>query len=100
MDGRDIGSVVFPQADVKFFIDASLDVRAKRRWKDLIVNEKNILLSDVKNDLQTRDQKDMSRKSSPLIIPKNSIKIITDEININELINKMIHIIDVKIKNK
>ena len=100
MDGRDIGSVVFPQADVKFFIDASLDVRAKRRWKDLIVNEKNILLSDVKNDLQTRDQKDMNRKSSPLIIPKNSIKIITDEININELINKMIHIIDVKIKNK
>ena len=42
MDGRDIGSVVFPYADVKFYIDASLKVRAKRRWNDLIVNEKNI----------------------------------------------------------
>ena len=98
MDGRDIGSVVFPDADVKFYIDASLKVRAKRRWNDLIVNEKNISLNDVTNDLFNRDKIDVNRKISPLIVPQDSIKINTDNFTIDQVLNKMIKLIDKKIK--
>ena len=98
MDGRDIGSVVFPDADVKFYIDASLKVRAKRRWNDLIVNEKNISLNDVANDLFNRDKIDVNRKISPLIVPNDSIKINTDNFTIDQVVHKMIKLIDKKIK--
>lgn len=98
MDGRDIGSVVFPYADVKFYIDASLKVRAKRRWNDLIVNEKNISLNDVTNDLFNRDKIDVNRKISPLVVPQDSIKINTDNFTIDQIVHKMIKSIDKKIK--
>ena len=98
MDGRDIGSVVFPDADVKFYIDASLKVRAKRRWNDLIVNEKNISLNDVTNDLFNRDKIDVNRKTSPLVVPQDSIKINTDNFTIDQVVHKMIKLIDKKIK--
>ncbi len=98
MDGRDIGSVVFPDADVKFYIDASLKVRANRRWNDLIINEKNISLNDVKNDLFNRDKIDVNRKISPLVVPKDSIKIFTDNFTIDQVVHKMIKLIDKKIK--
>ena len=98
MDGRDIGSVVFPDADVKFYIDASLKVRAKRRWNDLIVNEKNISLNDVTNDLFNRDKIDVNRKISPLVVPQDSIKINTDNFTIDQIVHKMIKLIDKKIK--
>ncbi len=98
MDGRDIGSVVFPDADVKFYIDASLKVRAKRRWNDLIVNEKNISLNDVTNDLFNRDKIDVNRKISPLVIPQDSIKINTDNFTIDQVVHIMIKSIDKKIK--
>jgi cytidylate kinase len=98
MDGRDIGSVVFPDADVKFYIDASLKVRAKRRWNDLIVYEKNISLNDVTNDLFNRDKIDVNRKISPLVVPQDSIKINTDNFTIDQVVHKMIKLIDKKIK--
>ena len=98
MDGRDIGSVVFPDADVKFYIDASLKVRAKRRWNDLIVNEKNISLNVVTNDLFNRDKIDVNRKISPLVVPQDSIKINTDNLTIDQVVHKMIKLIDKKIK--
>ena len=98
MDGRDIGSVVFPDADVKFYIDASLKVRAKRRWNDLIVNEKNISLNDVTNDLFNRDKIDVNRKISPLVVPRDSIKINTDNFTIDQVVHKMIKLIDKKLK--
>ena len=98
MDGRDIGSVVFPDADVKFYIDASLKVRAKRRWNDLIVYEKNISLNDVTNDLFNRDKIDVNRKISPLVVPHDSIKINTDNFTVDQVVHKMIKLIDKKIK--
>ena len=98
MDGRDIGSVVFPDADVKFYIDASLKVRAKRRWNDLIVNERNISLNDVTNDLCNRDKIDVNRKISPLVVPQGSIKINTDNFTIDQVVHKMIKLIDKKLK--
>ena len=93
MDGRDIGTVVFPNADVKFYLDASLNERSQRRWKELSKTE-SISLEQVKKDLKNRDDKDINRDHSPLIKSKNSITIITDNLSIDEVVKKMIEIID------
>ena len=93
MDGRDIGTVVFPNADVKFYLDASLNERSQRRWKELSKTE-SISLEQVKKDLKNRDDNDINRDHSPLMKSKNSITIITDNLSIDEVVKKMIQIID------
>ena len=93
MDGRDIGSVVFPSADVKFYLDASLDKRAERRWMELQKIEE-VSLDDVKKDLHKRDLKDLNRQFSPLIKPKNSITVNSDNLSIEQVVDNMIKIID------
>ena len=93
MDGRDIGSVVFPSADVKFYLDASLEKRAERRWMELQKIEQ-VSLDDVKKDLHKRDLKDLNREFSPLIKPKNSITINSDNLSIEQVVDNMIKIID------
>lgn len=93
MDGRDIGSVVFPNADVKFYLDASLEKRAERRWMQLQKIEE-VSLDDVKKDLLKRDLKDLNREFSPLIKPKNSITINSDNLSIEQVVDNMIKIIN------
>ena len=93
MDGRDIGSVVFPHADVKFYLDASLEKRAERRWMELQKIEQ-VSLDDVKKDLHKRDLKDLNREFSPLIKPKNSITVNSDNLSIEQVVDNMIKIID------
>ncbi len=93
MDGRDIGTVVFPNADVKFYLDASLNERSQRRWKELSKTE-SISLEEVKKDLKNRDYNDINRDHSPLIKSKNSITIITDNLSIDQVVKKMIEVID------
>lgn len=93
MDGRDIGTVVFPNADVKFYLDASLKERSQRRWKELSKTE-SISLEQVKKDLKNRDDNDINRDHSPLMKSKNSITIFTDNLSIDEVVKKMIKIID------
>ena len=93
MDGRDIGSVVFPHADVKFYLDASLEKRAERRWMELQKIEQ-VSLDDVKKDLYKRDLKDLNREFSPLIKPKNSITVNSDNLSIEQVVDNMIKIID------
>jgi cytidylate kinase len=66
MDGRDIGTVVFPQADIKIFMTASLEVRASRRYKELIENGVIVNFEDVLKNLKTRDEIDSNREESPL----------------------------------
>ena len=93
MDGRDIGTVVFPNADVKFYLDASLNERSQRRWKELSKTE-SISLEQVKKDLKNRDDNDINRDHSPLVKSKNSITIITDNLSIDQVVKKMIEIIN------
>ena len=100
MDGRDIGSVVFPNADFKFFLDASIDVRALRRWNELKLTEKDLKLEEVKKDLLKRDKKDINRKFSPLIRSKDSIMINSDRLDISEVVEHIIGIIKTEILNK
>ncbi len=72
IDGRDIGSVVFKKANLKLYIDVKPEIRAKRRYKQLIDTlEKSIYLKILK-DLKLRDKKDKQRKNSPLVIPRGA----------------------------
>jgi len=73
MDGRDIGTVVFPNADVKIFMTASLEVRAARRYKELSENGVLVSFTEVMDNLKTRDQIDSSRSESPLKQAKDAI---------------------------
>ena len=97
MDGRDIGSVVFPNADFKFFLDASIDVRALRRWNELKLTEKDLKFEEVKKDLLKRDKKDIDRKFSPLIRSKDSTLINSDRLDISEVVEYIIGIINKEI---
>jgi cytidylate kinase len=93
MDGRDIGSVVFPNAEYKFYLDASLKNRSKRRWTELKDGEKNITINTVESDLENRDIIDSNRVHSPLVIPENAIVINSDDLSINEVLKKILQFI-------
>ena len=93
MDGRDIGSVVFPNAEYKFYLDASLKNRSKRRWTELKDGEKNITITKVESDLENRDIIDSNRVHSPLVIPENAIVINSDDLSINQVFKKILHFI-------
>lgn len=89
-EGRDMGSVVFPDAHLKFFLTASLEVRAKRRYAEDTANGIDCTLESVTAGLVVRDRRDMTRQDSPLIVPKGAIEIDTSEIGIPELIARMV----------
>ena len=84
LDGRDIGTVVLPEADIKFFITASLGVRAERRWKELISLGQSIIKLRVEKDIRDRDERDSKRKHSPLVAAPDAILIDTTNLDANE----------------
>jgi CMP/dCMP kinase len=84
MDGRDIGSVVFPNADLKFWLTASVEKRAYRRWLEYKQKGQNILIENVVENINFRDKNDENRKESPLVKPLNSIEIDSTHINVKE----------------
>ena len=96
MDGRDIGSVVFPNADLKLFLTASDNVRAKRRYDELINEGYEINYEDIFNNIISRDKKDSKRKDSPLIIPKDAVVIDNSKMNIADQLNFIIKLIKTK----
>ena len=85
LDGRDAGSVVFPNADYKFYLDASLEERAKRRYKEELSKEVDISFEAVKESIKKRDKYDCNRKDSPLVVPENAIIIDTTNMTIDEV---------------
>lgn len=98
MDGRDIGSIVLPDADLKFFMTADLEVRSRRRLKEL--QEKNIGASyeEVYQNLKDRDYQDTNRKVSPLIKPEDAITIDTSNITFQQQVNTIMNFVYQKIK--
>jgi len=84
MDGRDIGSVVFPNAEVKFFITAKPKIRAERRFKELYAANSNITLQEIEKNLIERDFMDSTREESPLIQTNDSILIDNSLISVDE----------------
>ena len=75
LEGRDCGTVIAPDADIKFFLTANLEIRAKRRYQQLVKKNKNILYENVLYDLKGRDKNDTSRTNSPLVKAKGAIEI-------------------------
>ena len=99
MDGRDIGSVVFPNADIKLFLTASDTVRANRRFEEMINNGLSVSYDDILNNIRNRDKLDSSRSDSPLIIEKDAIVIDNSNMSIGEQIKQIKQLIDRKIAN-
>lgn len=93
MDGRDIGTVVFPNADLKFFITASVEERAKRRFLELHKKDKSLTIEKVTKNLQKRDYIDENRKDSPLIMASDAFLIDNTYLTQEETYKKMEQIV-------
>jgi CMP/dCMP kinase len=92
MDGRDIGSVVFPDAELKIFLTADMLVRAFRRQKELLERNDLVDIDEIIDNLTKRDQIDSTRKESPLIKAQNAISIDTTHITIDEQVDEVIRL--------
>ena len=97
IEGRDIGSVICPNADIKLFFKCNLKVRAKRRWKEYKKNNSKITLREVKKALKTRDYSDINRKHSPLRVSKDSIVIDTSKLSKKQMLDKISKIVEKKL---
>ncbi|MBP3672680.1 MAG: (d)CMP kinase [Oscillospiraceae bacterium] len=86
MDGRDIGSVVLPKADVKIFLTASAEVRAKRRTDELIAKGQKADLGKILKEIQQRDYQDTHREIAPLKMCRDSVKVDTSEMDIDQVV--------------
>ena len=93
LEGRDIGTVVFPNADFKFFLVAGLEIRALRRQKDLNKIGEKKTIDEIKADIRLRDELDTNRDNSPLLKAKDAIEIDTGLLTVDEQIDKIVSII-------
>jgi len=92
-DGRDMGTKVFPEAKVKIFLTASIEERVNRRYKQLILKENNVNLSNLFQTIRLRDESDTNRKISPLKAAKDAYLIKTDNLSISQSFEKVMEII-------
>lgn len=99
MDGRDIGTVVFPKAEVKLFMTASNEIRAQRRLIELLEKGESVSLDDVKKSLTQRDHIDMTREIAPLRKAEDAIEIDNSELNRTEQLELALRIIQDKIQS-
>lgn len=87
MEGRDIGTVVFPQAERKFYLDATLKVRAKRRYEELRRQGQKVELKEIEESIRIRDEKDKSRDLNPLCIASDAIVVDTSNLTIEGVVS-------------
>jgi cytidylate kinase len=88
-EGRDMGTVVFPDAEIKFYLDASVCERAIRRYKELFARNPQTSLKQVEEDIIARDRQDSERELSPLMIPKDAVVIDSTDKTIDEIVANM-----------
>jgi len=98
MDGRDIGTVVFPNADIKIFMTASVDVRAQRRFDELIAKGSDVTFEEIKMNIEKRDYMDENREIAPLKKAEDAILIDNSYLTRKEQLNKIIELVNTKIK--
>ena len=98
LDGRDIGTVVCPDADVKIFVDADVKIRATRRYDQLFKTNKDLILKNILDDLSKRDNLDKNREFSPMVPAKDAFLLDTSNLTIEEALKKIIVIISKKLK--
>jgi cytidylate kinase len=98
-EGRDTGTVVFPNAEVKIFLTASLDERARRRHKELLERGINISFEQVKLDMEARDQRDSTRHVAPLRPAPDAVLINTDHMSLDEVVEEVLRICRARFTN-
>lgn len=96
MDGRDVGTVIFPKANVKLFITASVEERAKRRYKELKQKGYDAEIQDIRSQIEKRDNIDTTREDSPLVAASDAVIIDTTGKSIEEVLNEVISEIELK----
>jgi len=89
-DGRDMGTIVFPQAELKIYLDASAEERAQRRYKQLISKEPGASLDDILNDIKARDDRDMNRAVAPLKPAPDAVRLDTTSMTIDEVLQSVL----------
>lgn len=92
-DGRDMGSVVFPEAIVKIYLDADIEVRAVRRWKELAARGIDVPVDEIRNEVRERDHLDTSRAVSPLLVPAGAWVVETSNMKAEAVVEKILAII-------
>ena len=97
LDGRDIGTVVCPDAKIKIFLTASLEARAKRRYVELRKHDEKINFETILEQIKERDERDQTRRSSPMVAASDAKIFDTSELSINEAVDKVFSYIQTKI---
>jgi len=100
MDGRDIGTVVFPQAELKVFMTSSPDIRAQRRYDELIKRGDSVTFDEVLKNVQNRDYIDSHRKNSPLTKASDAIEIDNSNLSLDEQFEKIMHLVKMTLENE
>lgn len=97
MDGRDIGTVVFPNAELKIFMTASPETRANRRYQELLSKGEQVSYNEVLHNVQERDYIDSNRKDSPLVKAKDAIEIDNSNLSLEGQFNKILQLVETKL---
>jgi cytidylate kinase len=97
MDGRDIGTTVFPKADVKIFMTADISVRVERRFKEMFEKNPNVSIDEVKNNLEMRDYIDSNREVSPLRMADDAVLLDNTNMNFDQQLNFALRLVKQKI---
>lgn len=90
LEGRDIGTVVFPDAELKFFLTARPEIRAQRRFEELALRGEKVTLESTLNDVQRRDAQDMGRATSPLRCADDAVQIDSSDMSIDDAVRVMV----------
>ena len=90
MDGRDIGTMILPDAQLKIYLTASVHTRALRRYKELIERGEDCSLEDIEKDIEERDYRDMHRETAPLCQAEDAVLIDSSEMTIDEVVERII----------
>ena len=96
VDGRDAGSVVFPKANLKIFLTASVETRAKRRYDELVAKDQSVVFEEVLESTKKRDEMDSSRSISPLVKTEDMIEVDTTNLNKEQVVEKVLELIKQK----
>ena len=94
MDGRDIGTKVLPNARLKIFLTASVAVRARRRFDELISRGESAFLTEIEEEIRERDRRDTTRKESPLVQADDAVLVDTSKMTIDEVVDKILSLVD------
>ena len=97
LDGRDIGSVVLPKAELKIYLTASADARAKRRWLEVQGTSNEQSLEDIKNNVESRDEMDKNRDESPLVCVEDAIVVDSSNMTFDETVKHILHLVQERI---